>query len=83
MGLIPEGLYKNQAAYEKFIDVNAENFEQSDLDMLYDAQTSGGLLMAVGAESAEELLSRAKSKGFNRAAVIGEFVNGTGKIKIL
>ena len=83
MGLIPEGLYKNQEAYEKFVELETKNFVQSDLDLLYDAQTSGGLLMAVAPENAEKLLNHAKSKGFNCAAVIGEFVNGTGKIKIL
>jgi len=83
LGLVPDGSYKNQAAYEKFIDVDEKKFSQSDLDMLYDAQTSGGLLMAVNPENAEKLLNHAKSKGFNRAAIIGEFVDGTGKIKIL
>lgn len=82
MGLIPEGAYKNQAAYEKFVDINTKDFIQADLDMLYDAQTSGGLLLAVSPDKAEELLKYVKNKGFDRASIIGEFVKGTGKIKI-
>ena len=83
MGLVPEGSYRNQAAYEKFIDVDTNNFNQSDLDMLYDAQTSGGLLMAVNPDFADKLLNHIRSKGFEQAAIIGEFETGTNKIKIL
>ena len=83
MGLVPEGSYRNQAAYEKFIDVDEKKFAQSDLDMLYDAQTSGGLLLAVNPEFADKLLNHVRSKGFERAAIIGEFKAGTDKIKIL
>ena len=83
MGLVPEGSYRNQAAYEKFVDTNGKNFAQSDLDMLYDAQTSGGLLLAVNSSHADKLLNHIRSKGFERAAIIGEFETGTGKIKIL
>lgn len=83
MGLVPEGSYRNQAAYEKFIDVDEKKFAQSDLDMLYDAQTSGGLLLAVNPEFADKLLIYIRSKGFEQAAIIGEFKAGTDKIKIL
>lgn len=83
MGLVPEGSYRNQAAYEKFIDVDEKKFAQSDLDMLYDAQTSGGLLLAVNPEFADKLLNYIRSKGFEQAAIIGEFKAGTDKIKIL
>ena len=83
MGLVPEGSYRNQAAYEKFIDVDEKKFAQSDLDMLYDAQTSGGLLLAVSPEFTDKLLNHIMSKGFERAAIIGEFEAGANKIKIL
>ena len=84
MGLVPEGAYRNQAAFEKFVECeNKDNFSQSDFDMLYDAQTSGGLLMAVSPEKSDELLNHVKSKGFECATIIGHFKTGTGKIKIL
>ncbi len=82
MGLIPEGAYRNQSAYEKYVDVNQNEFEQSDLDMLYDAQTSGGLLLAVSSEKADELLNHIRKKNFEFACIIGKFLNGTGRIKI-
>ena len=82
MGLVPEGAYRNQAAYEGFIDIKDE-FAQSDMDMLYDAQTSGGLLLAVRPENAEAVLQHVRHKGFERAEVIGTFIDGTGRINLL
>ena len=82
MGLIPEGAYRNQAAYEDVVDVEQNEFAQSDLDMLYDAQTSGGLLLAVSADRAEEILNHIRTKGCEYACIIGKFLNGTGRIKI-
>lgn len=81
MGLVPEGAYRNQAAFEKNVDFDG-SFRQCDVDMLYDAQTSGGLLLAVEAEKSEALLNHIRQKGFERSEIIGEFVNGTGRIKI-
>ena len=85
MGLVPEGAYRNMAAYEKFIEYedSESNFERSDLDLLFDAQTSGGLLLAVSPDKCEELLTHIKQKGFNCAKVIGELKTGSGKIKVL
>ena len=82
MGLIPEGAYRNQAAYEDVVDVNKNEFSQSDLDMLYDAQTSGGLLLAVSPEKTDAVLNHIKAKGFEHAKIIGVFETGTGRIKI-
>ena len=86
MGLVPEGAYRNMAAYEKFIEYedseSEKDFARSDLDLLFDAQTSGGLLLAVSPDKADSLLTHIKQKGFKYAKVIGEFKTGSGKIKI-
>jgi selenide,water dikinase len=42
------------------------------LEFLYDAQTSGGLLISVAAEKADKLLSTLKAKGVSAACLIGE-----------
>lgn len=81
MGLVPEGAYRNMSAYESFVDVGGE-FEQSDMDMLYDAQTSGGLLLAVSSESSSAVLSHIRKEGFSRAEIIGVFSEGTGRIAL-
>ena len=82
MGLVPEGAYRNQAAYEKFVDVMSEKVGRSDLDLMYDAQTSGGLLLAVEPENAEALLNHIRQQSFEHAKIIGEFVTGTRRLKI-
>jgi len=45
-------------------------------DLLTDPQTSGGLLIAVAPENADALLTMAKARGFERAAVVGRLVAG-------
>ncbi|MCI8328468.1 MAG: selenide, water dikinase SelD [Oscillibacter sp.] len=54
MGVLPEGMYRNRAFAESSVDPGgAETWQQ---DLLYDPQTSGGLLMAVDPADAEALL---------------------------
>jgi selenide,water dikinase len=49
--------------------------------VLYDPQTSGGLLMAVNKDKVDRLLSRFEIKGVNKAAVVGEVTGrSTGEI---
>lgn len=81
MGLVPEGAYRNQAAYESFVDVKGK-FARSDIDMLYDAQTSGGLLLAVSPDYAGAVLNHIKAKDFGNAAIVGTFSQGNGRIVI-
>ncbi len=81
MGLVPEGAYRNKAAYEGMVDIQGE-FKASSLDMLYDAQTSGGLLFAVDAKKADELLLFCKQNGFERSAIIGTLASGGGRLKV-
>ena len=52
-------------------------------DLLCDPQTSGGLLIAAGPEAVDEVLVRAKARGFGRAAVIGTFEAGGAGIEVL
>ena len=82
MGLVPEGAYRNRAAYEAQVDIEG-TFSRSALDMLFDAQTSGGLLLAVAPEKAGELIAFAKERGFIHAAVIGTLTGGTGRVRVI
>ena len=54
MGILPEGMYRNRAFAEPSVDPGEAELWQQDL--LYDPQTSGGLLMAVDPADAEALL---------------------------
>lgn len=48
------------------------------MDVLSDPQTSGGLLIAVGPDAADSVLEQVKAAGFQRAAVVGRVVEGSG-----
>ena len=77
-GLIPEGSYHNRAAYQELVT--------GSLDMLFDAQTSGGLLMAAAPEHAERLAELCRANGFERACKIGEFkrkAESVNKLRII
>ncbi len=69
MGIIPAGSYNNQVFVEKYVEFVKElSFEEQMI--LYDAQTSGGLLISLSERKAEEYLKRAESEGVF-AKVIG------------
>jgi len=55
MGILPEGMYRNRAFAEESVDPGA--VELARQDMLYDPQTSGGLLMAVDPGDADALFA--------------------------
>jgi selenide,water dikinase len=71
MGLVPAGAYKNREFRESMVDISP-SVKQAVLDILYDPQTSGGLLIGVAKESAGDLVNELKEKGIDDAAVIGE-----------
>ena len=59
-GLLPEGMYRNRAFAECRVDPGEAELWQQDL--LYDPQTSGGLLMAVDPEDVDALLRELEGK---------------------
>jgi selenide,water dikinase len=71
MGLIPAGAYRNREFREKMVDF-APSVERNIQDVLFDPQTSGGLLICVAPEKAEDLLKALKAKNIQDAAIVGE-----------
>lgn len=69
MGIIPAGMYRNKQYIEK--DVDMQDVDTAVRDILYDPQTSGGLLVSVKAEYAEELVKDMKLNGSIEAKIIG------------
>ena len=59
LGVLPAGLYRNRHFAEEWVD--GGNVELAVQDLLYDPQTSGGLMMAVEAEDAPALLETLKA----------------------
>ena len=79
-GIYPGGSQRN-------LDYVSPRVEFGDLDqaerlLLADAQTSGGLLIAVGAEDAPRLAAELAARGV-RAAEIGRIIDAPGRVRIL
>jgi selenide,water dikinase len=73
MGLIPAGAYTNRSFRGAFVDFSP-SVPQKLQDLLFDPQTSGGLLIAVAADEAEQLITALKAGGVESAAIVGEVV---------
>ena len=69
MGLVPAGAYRNRDFAEAEVTVRG-NVSRAMQDILYDPQTSGGLLMAVDARDGAALLECLRSE-IPEAAIIG------------
>jgi len=64
------------------VDVSP-SVKQAVLDIMYDPQTSGGLLICVERERAGDLVNELKEKGIDNVAVIGEVLSEPkGKIVV-
>ncbi len=78
-GIIPGGTYNNHKFVNK--DVDFGNCGRTFEMLLCDAQTSGGLLIAIPQEEAPACLGQLHDAGVKNAAIIGKFVSrGKGKI---
>lgn len=78
MGLVPGGTYRNRDFRIHQVDVDPR-VSPYLLDILFDPQTSGGLLIATSGEKAEEMVKRLKERGIEEAAIIGEVVHDPGE----
>jgi len=66
----------DKVTFEKKI---AEDFRA----LIFDPQTSGGLLISVSANKAEKLLGNLHKEGINQARIIAEVTTGPPKIEVL
>lgn len=78
MGLIPAGAYKNREFRESIVTFQP-SVERRLQMILFDPQTSGGLLISVAKETAHELLEKLRKKGMEHSAIIGEVIVGAGE----
>jgi len=71
MGMTPGGLHRNREFRLSMVEFGG-SIPQSMSDILFDPQTSGGLLISLPASEAESLLGRMHKEGIDEAAIIGE-----------
>ena len=80
-GILPQGSKRNIEAGEKFVDSGA--LDGARRSVLFDAQTSGGLLMAVAADRTPALMEGLAERGVADVAVIGTVTEGAGLIEVV
>jgi selenide,water dikinase len=81
-GMVPGGTGANKKYCEVRVKVDG-SVDPILYDTLFDAQTSGGLLIAVPAEKLPALLDALEKKGVGTAEVIGRCVDEAGFIKVV
>ena len=74
-GLIPAGAHKNREFREEMIAFG-ETVPRALQDVLFDPQTSGGLLISVSGNQDTALVAALKDAGVGDAAQIGEIIHG-------
>jgi selenide,water dikinase len=81
-GTVPGGTQRNRDFRKHMVDID-KKVPQYLQDILFDPQTSGGLLIAVPEKKALKLLNRLLQEGITGAAIIGEAVaENKGRIRV-
>jgi selenide,water dikinase len=73
MGMVPGGTTRNRDFRIKMVEID-KNVSKVMVDILFDPQTSGGLLISVPTSDAEPLVKRMRRAGVKDASIIGEIV---------
>ncbi len=81
-GILPGAIERNKESCGERI-IADESLPQEMVDICYDAQTSGGLLVAIAQSEADDFLKALHSDGISAAAVIGRILGkGSGMVRI-
>ena len=73
-GMVPGGAYCNRDHFGPAISISPK-VPESERIILFDPQTSGGLLIALPQAVGETLLQRLKGKGIQEASLVGEVIS--------
>jgi len=84
MGLIPAGSHATKHFCEHMVETKP-GVEMVLIDLIFDPQTSGGLVICIAPDQAEDCLKELQEKEIQSAAIIGEVVgpHQKGKLKIV
>lgn len=79
MGLVPAGAYKNREYSGHQVDMT--QVEEHFIDLLYDPQTSGGLLISVGPEEVDDIMREFEEKKMDtKVSIIGKVTEKGDKL---
>lgn len=82
-GVVPGGLVRNKKFRLPMLDVSS-SFPEWMLDVLFDPQTAGGLLISLPSELADKLVEKMHQEGLAEAAIVGEIVaSPAGRISVI
>jgi selenide,water dikinase len=73
-GLCPGGLHRNREFYGKMVEFSKQIPDYVQ-DILFDPQTSGGLLIVLAPEAAESLIKKLHRAGVQDAVIVGEAIS--------
>ena len=73
-GMISGAIERNREYASQYVSIEG-NVKKDIIEVFYDPQTSGGLLIVVKENKADELISRLKDKGIRNAAIIGKIIS--------
>jgi len=81
MGMVSEGAMRNQKIYSCLVEKKVNlTFEQEIV--LYDPQTSGGLLISINPQQREKAIELLHQEGFTKGEIIGEITKSNNKERI-
>jgi selenide,water dikinase len=81
MGLVPAGAHRNREFRQPMVSF-APGIDAVTQDVLFDPQTSGGLLISVAGTQSEQLVTALRQAGVKAAVAIGEVVGEEEKIVV-
>ncbi|HID31631.1 MAG TPA: selenide, water dikinase SelD [Desulfobacterales bacterium] len=82
MGLIPAGSYATKHFCEHSVEIEPK-VETVLTDLVFDPQTSGGLIISIGRDLADACLCELRDNGIQSAEIVGEVVGPHPKGKLL
>ena len=81
-GIVPGGLRRNREFRMHMVKVDPQ-VPDWIVDIFFDPQTSGGLLISLSSHQAQELLKKMHDEGIKESAIVGEVVSAPeGKIVV-
>jgi len=81
MGMVSEGAMKNQKIYSCLVEKNINLSFEKEI-VLYDPQTSGGLLISIDPQQVEKAINLLHQEGFAESKIIGEVIKSNNKERI-